>query len=152
MIKVNGLKKTFVTERGDVQAVAGVSFEVEQGEFFTLLGPSGCGKSTTLRCIAGLERPDEGEIIIGAGAPGELKIEANLTASQGGVTIEGSGRTVELLGSLHFSDYEGNGNSLRLHPDTRLAGDEDRIRNAPHTRNPILIYTGLRVTLWRSRL
>ena len=44
------------------------------------------------------------------------------------------------------------GNSLRLHPDTRLTGDEDRIRNAPHTRNPILIYTGLRVRLWRSRL
>ena len=98
------------------------------------------------------ENSGEGEIIIGAGAPGELKVEANLTASKGGVTIEGSGRTVDLLGSLHFSDYEANGNSLRLHPDTRLAGDEDRIRNAPHTRNPILIYTGLRVTLWRSRL
>ena len=90
-------------------------------------------------------------IIIGAGAPEELKIEANLTASQGGVTVEGTGKTVDLLGSLHFSDYEANGNSLRLHPDTRLLGDESRIRNAPHTRQPILIYTGLRMTLWRSR-
>ena len=35
------------------------------GEFFTLLGLSGCGKSTTLRCIAGLERPETGEIAIG---------------------------------------------------------------------------------------
>lgn len=43
-------------------AVAGVSFEVEKGEFFTLLGPSGCGKSTTLRSIAGLEKPDAGTI------------------------------------------------------------------------------------------
>ena len=39
-----------------------VSFEVKQGEFFTLLGPSGCGKTTTLRSIAGLEQPDSGII------------------------------------------------------------------------------------------
>jgi iron(III) transport system ATP-binding protein len=43
----------------------GVSFEVQQGAFYTLLGPSGCGKSTTLRCIAGLELPDGGSISIG---------------------------------------------------------------------------------------
>jgi iron(III) transport system ATP-binding protein len=42
-----------------------VSHAVAQGEFVTLLGPSGCGKTTTLRCIAGLERPDAGEIRIG---------------------------------------------------------------------------------------
>jgi iron(III) transport system ATP-binding protein len=57
-MRVNGLKKTF----GKVHAVDGVSFDVKRGEFLTLLGPSGCGKSTTLRLIAGLERPDEGEI------------------------------------------------------------------------------------------
>ena len=45
-------------------AVNNVSFEVEKGKFVTLLGPSGCGKTTTLRCIAGLEHPEEGEIYI----------------------------------------------------------------------------------------
>jgi ABC-type Fe3+/spermidine/putrescine transport system ATPase subunit len=45
-------------------AVREVSLSVQQGEFVTLLGPSGCGKTTTLRCIAGLERPDGGEIRI----------------------------------------------------------------------------------------
>ena len=42
-----------------------LSLSVADGEFVTLLGPSGCGKTTTLRCIAGLERPDSGEIRIG---------------------------------------------------------------------------------------
>ena len=43
----------------------GVSLEIEQGAFYTLLGPSGCGKTTILRCVAGLEHPDAGEIAIG---------------------------------------------------------------------------------------
>lgn len=65
MIDIHGIRKTFVTDRGEVEAVRGVSVEIEQGEFYTLLGPSGCGKSTTLRCIAGIENPEEGEINIG---------------------------------------------------------------------------------------
>ncbi len=58
MLVVRELYKTY----GAVAAVRGVSLSVEQGQTFTLLGPSGCGKTTTLRCIAGLERPDSGEI------------------------------------------------------------------------------------------
>ncbi len=65
MVKVEGLVKHFQGHRGDVQAVNGVSFEVPEGSFFTLLGPSGCGKSTTLRCLAGLEDPEDGDIYIG---------------------------------------------------------------------------------------
>src|SRR3990172_13161565 len=49
----------------EIRAVDDVSFEVKEGEMFTLLGPSGCGKTTTLRSIAGLERPDSGEIRVG---------------------------------------------------------------------------------------
>ena len=48
---------------GKTQAVRGVSFNVEIGEIFALLGPSGCGKSTILALIAGLEAPDDGEIL-----------------------------------------------------------------------------------------
>ncbi|HEU4345231.1 MAG TPA: ABC transporter ATP-binding protein [Candidatus Binatia bacterium] len=50
---------------GSVRALERVSFTIEPGEFFTLLGPSGCGKTTTLRLVAGLEEPDEGEIVVG---------------------------------------------------------------------------------------
>lgn len=57
-VRVEKLYKRF----GHVEAVKGISFEVQEGEFVVLLGPSGCGKTTTLRCIAGLEQPDEGKI------------------------------------------------------------------------------------------
>lgn len=49
---------------GDVLAVNDVSFELAQGEFYSLLGPSGCGKTTTLRLIAGFERPSSGRILL----------------------------------------------------------------------------------------
>jgi iron(III) transport system ATP-binding protein len=64
MVKVKGLRKSYSTDRGQVGAVRGVDFEVAAGEVFALLGPSGCGKTTTLRSIAGLEIPNEGEIWI----------------------------------------------------------------------------------------
>lgn len=48
----------------DTQAVRGVSLEIGEGEFFSLLGPSGCGKTTLLRMIAGFEQPTTGKVII----------------------------------------------------------------------------------------
>lgn len=60
-LRVENLTKTF----GDEVAVDNLSLEIEKGDLKSLLGPSGCGKSTTLRCIAGLERPDSGRIYIG---------------------------------------------------------------------------------------
>ena len=59
-IVIKDVRKTF----GDFVAVKGSSFTIEDGEFFMLLGPSGCGKTTTLRMIAGLELPTEGEIYL----------------------------------------------------------------------------------------
>ena len=49
---------------GEVRAVDGVSFEIQDGEFFSMLGPSGSGKTTCLRLIAGFEQPDAGNIAI----------------------------------------------------------------------------------------
>lgn len=66
MIRVTNLNKTFKTGGGDVvEAMQQIDFDIEKGCFYTLLGPSGCGKSTTLRCVAGLETPDSGEIMVG---------------------------------------------------------------------------------------
>lgn len=65
MITVRDLAMTYRSAYGDHAAVRGLSFDIEQGKFFTFLGPSGCGKTTMLRCVAGLEYPDRGEIIVG---------------------------------------------------------------------------------------
>jgi iron(III) transport system ATP-binding protein len=65
-VGVKDLTKSFDSVDGRANALRGITFQVQPGEFYTLLGPSGCGKSTTLRCVAGLERPDSGEIAIGA--------------------------------------------------------------------------------------
>src|SRR5439155_18556966 len=49
-------------------AIDTVSFTIAAGEIVVLLGPSGCGKTTTLRCVAGLEHPNSGRIVIGGTA------------------------------------------------------------------------------------
>jgi iron(III) transport system ATP-binding protein len=65
MIKIENLRMTYRSAGTEHVAVNDVSLTVADGEFYTLLGPSGCGKTTTLRCVAGLEKPDSGEITIG---------------------------------------------------------------------------------------
>ncbi len=63
VIRVSNLTKSF-SKAANMAAIDHLSFDVGH-EVVTLFGPSGCGKTTTLRCLAGLEKPDEGEIIIG---------------------------------------------------------------------------------------
>ena len=62
------MRKTFEAENAPVRALRGVDLTLEAGEFAALMGPSGCGKSTLLNLVAGLDTPDEGEIVV-AGEP-----------------------------------------------------------------------------------
>jgi iron(III) transport system ATP-binding protein len=64
-LEVAGLSKDYVTNNVRHRVVDDLSFTIEPGTFYSLLGPSGCGKTTTLRCVAGLEHADGGEIRIG---------------------------------------------------------------------------------------
>jgi iron(III) transport system ATP-binding protein len=64
-IQLVSLRKTYEFRGQLVRAVDDVTLEAPEGKILTLLGPSGCGKTTTLRCVAGLERPDDGEIRFG---------------------------------------------------------------------------------------
>lgn len=60
-LTVEDLTKKF----DDVLAVDDLSLEIDDGEFLVIVGPSGCGKSTTLNCVAGLEQPTSGRILLG---------------------------------------------------------------------------------------
>ena len=57
--------KSYQTDSGPVKALNDVELEIAGGELFFLLGASGCGKTTLLRCIAGLEQPDHGQVLFG---------------------------------------------------------------------------------------
>ncbi len=62
-LTIHNISKTFFLKTGPVAALDNVSLEVMEGEFICLVGPSGCGKTTLLNIIAGLERPDSGEVL-----------------------------------------------------------------------------------------
>ena len=68
-VSVSEIHKSF----GPVEVLKGVSLDIQDGEFMTLVGPSGCGKTTLLRIIAGLERQDSGHVLIGDAAVDHLR-------------------------------------------------------------------------------
>ena len=80
MIEVTELVKSF--DGGRVRAVDGVSFSVPPGSVLTLLGPSGCGKTTTMRSIAGLEKPDSGEVRVGDRTAPQLSLTVSIIKSR----------------------------------------------------------------------
>ncbi|GAA2548911.1 ATP-binding cassette domain-containing protein [Winogradskya consettensis] len=100
MIKTLGLRKSFTTRHGTVDAVRGVDLTVDEGEIFGFLGPNGAGKTTTLRMLATLMKPDGGEATI-AGVdlledPGEVRRRIGYVA-QGGSTLDDSTAREELV-------------------------------------------------------
>ena len=80
-IHLVGVAKSFAGAGRPVEGVAQVDLVLDGGQMTALVGPSGCGKSTLLRLIAGLERPSEGRITIGAESPDELRQRAGLAVA-----------------------------------------------------------------------
>jgi putative ABC transport system ATP-binding protein len=64
LIRMEGLKKVFLTDEVETHALAGVHLEIREGEFVTVAGPSGCGKSTLLSIMGLLDAPTEGRYLI----------------------------------------------------------------------------------------
>ena len=92
----------------------------------------------------------EGKIIIDKDSPQEIKIQASLTAADKGFSVEGKGKTVHILGSLHASDYTSNGNKLTFTFDERLLEENDLVQNAPKTATPVLCLSFFKPMEWKE--
>jgi len=91
-----------------------------------------------------------GQIVMSADAPEDMKIQASLTASGEGVAIDGQDKTIHLLGSLQTADYESNGNELNINFDQRLTHNEEFLRNAPKTTQPVIHLSSFCILEWRE--
>ena len=96
IIETKGLRKSFRSRKGTVEAVRGVDLVVQQGEIFGFLGPNGAGKTTTLRMLATLLTPDGGDATV-AGvdlrrSPGEVRRRIGYVAQGGSTWDEVSAR------------------------------------------------------------
>lgn len=90
-----------------------------------------------------------GGIEVAAAAPGDLKIQASMTAAGGAFAIEGTGKSIELLGALQAKGYEGHGNALTLFRDDRTA-DGVLPANGPVTAEPRLAVFGVKALSWKE--
>jgi iron(III) transport system ATP-binding protein len=132
MFAIENLRKTFVAPGNvTVNAVDDVTLGIETGKLITLLGPSGCGKTTTLRCLAGLERPESGRIVI-----------ANRTMfdSAKGVFVPASDRGIGMVFQSyaiwpHMTVFENVAFPLRVSRDRRYSSAEikDKVTRALET-------------------
>jgi hypothetical protein len=91
-----------------------------------------------------------GQIVMSADSPENIKIQATLTASGQGITFEGNEKTAHLLGSLQTTNYESNGNELNITFDERLTHNEEFLRNAPKTAQPVIHLFSFRILEWRE--
>jgi multiple sugar transport system ATP-binding protein len=143
-LRISNLNKEFLAGRSNVRALDALSLEINSSELLVVLGPSGCGKTTLLRCIAGLETPTSGEIMLGSETITRKKPEdrrigmafqypallPQLTVSENislgpklrGVTsAERSQRTTELAELLEITDLLGRS------PETLSGGQQQRV-------------------------
>lgn len=64
ILKIRNITKKYQAKNGEIEALTDISFDVNEGEFISIIGPSGCGKSTLLSIIAGLESNTSGKVYI----------------------------------------------------------------------------------------
>src|ERR1039457_4380892 len=123
MLSVGGLTKIYGDTTGaGAGGVRDFSFELPPGTFFTLLGPSGCGKTTTLRCIAGLERPDAGVIRVG-----DITLHDSETGTSVPMNRRGIGMVFQSYAIWpHMTVFENIAFPLRVAKDRRYGRDEIR--------------------------
>ena len=76
VLVARGVRKTYDPDTAPVRALRGADLVVSRGELVALMGPSGSGKSTLLNVVAGLERPDDGEVVVAGHEIGSMSEDA----------------------------------------------------------------------------
>src|SRR6202790_102971 len=84
-IEVNGIRKGFGSNGGELEVVEDVSLTVGDGEFVAIVGPSGCGKTTLMNMVAGFVQPDAGSILIDGVPRSEPNAKGILISQQGSI-------------------------------------------------------------------
>ncbi|MFC2167583.1 hypothetical protein ACFLRW_01250 [Acidobacteriota bacterium] len=97
------------------------------------------------------ETKKAGQIVIDSGAPKNLVVNASLTASGNGFSIEGKDKTVQLLGGLQTADYTSNGNTLKVKSDERFNKKNDLLAFSPRSLHPVLNITFLKIRGWNEK-
>jgi len=92
-----------------------------------------------------------GQIVIDSDAPQNLVINASLTASGDGFSIEGEDKTVQLLGSLQTADYLSYGNTLKIKRDERFINESGLLVHTPKTLHPVLKISSLKIRDWNEK-
>ncbi|WGS64357.1 ABC transporter ATP-binding protein [Marinitoga aeolica] len=102
LLSVKNLKKVYKYKNKTIEAVRGISFEVNQGEIIAFLGPNGAGKTTTIKSICGLVLPTSGEINVCGYSP---KKEPHKVAKKLGVILEGNRNILWKLDVVENIEY-----------------------------------------------
>jgi ABC-type polar amino acid transport system ATPase subunit len=125
---------------GDLEVLRGVTFEVDPGQVKVIIGPSGSGKSTLLRCLARLEEPESGFVLLGDAPPGpgevgmvfqRFNLFQNMTALQnvmcGLVEVRRIGKAEARKQALAFLERVGLAERAAQYPDELSGGQQQRV-------------------------
>ncbi|HEY5547443.1 MAG TPA: ABC transporter ATP-binding protein [Gemmatimonadaceae bacterium] len=136
----DGICHTFAGDRGEVEALVGVTLDVYAHEFVCVVGPSGCGKSTLLRIIAGLETPTVGRVqfhgpAAARGVRGGLVVQEHgtfpwLTAVDNvafGLALEGMSKVERRARAMAFLERVGLADFARHYPHELSVGMRQRL-------------------------
>jgi iron(III) transport system ATP-binding protein len=124
MLTVENLTKVYRRTEQTGGGIRDASFSLQPGAFFTLLGPSGCGKTTTLRCIAGLERPDDGVICLGDTVVFDARRRIHVAMNERGIGMVFQSYAIW----PHMTVFENVAFPLRAMRGARLGREEIRRR------------------------